>query len=215
MRLVLLATAALLLSACGPRALAVRDPQPGNTAALQGKTFDKVYLVPFDQSDVVLNGAHGDDEATKTANKAKWFDHLAVGVQQELNKRLKGVRAVYAGNTGPALQAASEKYEVTVETADSVPADALVVKGRYVESREVSGASRAWVGGWAGKSFTRAEIKVFKGDEQIYACTLDGKYLGGGFSWGYETLGANERLGHLVAQLLWHIRDGRPIVAED
>jgi len=50
-----------------------------------------------------------------------------------------------------------------------------------------------------------------RGNAIICDATLDGTYLGGGFSWGYETLGANEALGRSIIDVVRKLQSGEPI----
>ena len=42
----------------------------------------------------------------------------------------------------------------------------------------------------------------------VLGCTIDGKYLGGGLSWDYETLGCNEAIGRQIVRELVELRKG-------
>lgn len=195
---------------CLGRGMAVHHPQPGDIARLQGHTFDHVYFVPFGQTALQLKGDHG-DEATAEANKAKWFSHLVVGAQDAFDDELAGVKVVYVGERPAYIDVVLEKYETSIEFAAEVPSDAYVVTGRYLFSEEISGGARAMLGVMVGKSWTRAEISISQGGEAIYGCTIDGKYMGTAYSWGYETLGSNEGLGRGIVEVILNLHRGEPI----
>ena len=201
--------AALLLfgTGCLGRGLTIRDAAPGDLTQIQGQTLDTIYFVPFDMKGLELKGDHG-DAATAAANKAKWFSHLVVGAQDALNEQMPGVRVALVGERPAQLDIIEEKYALKVDVVSKVPKGAYVVRGSYTFSEEISGAARAMLGVMVGKSWTRARTRVEKDGVAIYGCTIDGKYMGTAYSWGYETLGANEALGKGIAEVIEAIQKG-------
>ena len=204
----------LLAGGCMGRGMTVRDPRVGDLSQIRGQAVQEIYLVPFSLSGVELKGDHGDDKERET-NKAKWFTHVVVGAQQAFNDKGPRTRVVCV-KAGKSVydREIFAKTEISVDVREPAPPDALVVSGRYLFSENISGASRAFLGMMSGKSWTRAAISIARGGREVYGCVLDGKYLGGGWSWGYETLGANEGLGRGIAEIIRKLRKGEKIETE-
>jgi hypothetical protein len=171
---------------------------------MKGEALTDIYLVPFDTSTVKVEGDHGEG-AKKAENIANWATHVAIGLQKHLP-----AAKVYI--VRPALtdhdRTAMEKSKVTFRSAAEAPAGALVVTGTYLTSKNVSGAARAWLGVMSGKSVTTAKVAIQKGGAGIFDGELAGKYLGGGFSWGYEMLGVNEGLGDGIGKVIESLQRG-------
>jgi len=201
----------VLLVACGGRSRTVQDTTKGDLNLVKGKTFEKVYFVPFSQKNVKLDGAHGEGGGV-AENKANWFVHLAAGAQRELNKRMKGTQLVIVGS-GPSDHGRKvmDKAHVKLEWATAAPAGALTITGRYITAREVSDSARVWGGMMSGKSWTRAHAVIAVGGKMVIEGDVDGKYLGSGWAWGYETFGANEALGGAIVEVLWKIQKGKKV----
>jgi hypothetical protein len=106
------------------------------------------------------------------------------------------------------------KLKVMFRYSRAVPVNALVVTGRYLVSDNVGGGSRALLGSMMGSTFTRADVRILRGNAVVCAAVIDGKYLGGGFSYGYETLGANEALGRAIVDVIGRLQTGAPIELE-
>jgi len=206
--------AAVVLTGCRGRSLTVRDARPGDVRLVEGKQFERVYFVPFTMNTVALEGAHGEG-AVLEDHKANWFVHLAAGAQLEMNKRMKGSQVVIVGS-GPSGHGRQvmEKFHLKLEWAEAVPAGALAISGRYISSREVSGASRFWGGMMSGKSWTRGAVGIRVGEAKVFDCVVDGKFLGGGWDWGYETFGANEALGRGIVDVVSALQKGKKVKSE-
>lgn len=154
------------------------------------------------------------DVAPSLRSKSSWFAHVIVGAQKAADKDLPGTKVMLVGHRSPQLPIVEEKYDTRIEPVDQAPADALVVRGRFVYSEEISGTSRAVLGMMAGKSWTRARVEVLRGGENVYTCHVDGKYLGNGYSWGYESLGANEEVGRAIVQVIAALKAGKTVKSE-
>lgn len=211
-RLILL-TFVAMMAATGCRSLSVRGAEPGNLSLVRAQPAQEIYFETFALDGVQLSGDHGDAQ-TAEANKDKWFSHVLVGAQETAKDKLPGAQVFLLGPRPAQLAEVEEKYEARVKTVDQLPANALRVTGRFVYSDEISGGARALVGIMAGKSWTRARVQILRGDEAIYTCHIDGKYLGSGYSWGYETLGANEEVGRAIIEVIAALKAGKPIKSE-
>jgi hypothetical protein len=187
---------------------------PGDIGQIRAQGRPVLYFVPFDVSSVALKGDHGDGP-TAMENKGKWFSHVVSGAQLALDEGKAGTVAVFlTPRQNPYDHEVMDKLKVRINYAPGVPPGGIVVTGRYLESDNVSGGSRAMLGAMMGKTYTRAQIRVMRGDSVIFDATLDGTYLGGGFSWGYETLGANEALGHVIIEVIEKLQRGEHIDIE-
>jgi hypothetical protein len=191
--------------------MSVRDSQVGDLTRIQNRQVAKVYFVPFDTSKVELRGNHGSDE-TVEENKAKWFSRVVIGAHNQFERAMPGTTAVYVrALPTPHDVTAQDAHKLKLEFAPTAPPDAFVVQGEYVSSHNIGAADRFWVGMMAGKSWTRARVTVKAGDTVVYTGTVNGKYLGGGFSYGYEILGANLGLGQAIAEVIEKLQKGEPI----
>jgi hypothetical protein len=207
---VVLAVAALGV-ACSARHSSVRVIAPGDLRQIQGQPLPEVYFVPFDTSAVVMRGDHGDGP-TAEQNKGKWFSHVFGGAELALaDAKMTTSALLVAQAPSPYDSEVMSKLKVIFRYSRAVPQNALVVTGRYLVSDNVGGGSRALLGAMMGSTFTRADIRVLRGSAVVCAAVVDGKYLGGGFSYGYETLGANEALGRAIVDLITHLQTGAPI----
>ncbi len=155
-----------------------------------------------------LEGDHGNGSKIDE-NEKKWFTHVVIGAQRKLTTKTAAV-LVHDALTGYD-KVAMEKSKISFTTSPTPPPDAIVVSGKYVSSRNVAGVSRAFLGMMSGKSWNRAEITIRRGDATLFQGTLDGKFLGGGYSWGYETLIVNEGLGAGIAGVIRDLQRGVPV----
>jgi hypothetical protein len=206
--LVVLATATI---GCQARDSSVRMFAPGDMRFIYSQPVPAVYFVPFDTSAVVMSGDHGD--APKAAeNKGKWFSHVVAGAQLAFNDSHAASQAVLVTPVAsPYDRDVMGKLQVVIGYSPVVPPNAFVVTGRYLESDNVGGGVRFLVGSMGGKTFTRAHIRIARGPAIICDATVDGTYLGGGYSWGYETLGANEALGRAIVEIVQKLQTGQPV----
>ncbi|MCA9548814.1 MAG: hypothetical protein KC933_02190 [Myxococcales bacterium] len=198
----------LLFASTACRSLSVRGAEPGKLDLAQN-TAEQIYFEPFSLEGVELAGNHGG-----TGNTERWFAHVLVGAQVAAQDKLPGSRVVLVGQRPSGLATVEEKYETKVDPVDAAPQGALRVRGRYIYSEEVGGASRALIGMMAGKSWTRARVEILRDDEPVYTCFVDGKYLGNGYSWGYETLGANEEVGRAIVEVIAALKAGQAVASE-
>ena len=189
----------------------MRALAPHDTGQLRSQGVPAIYFVPFDPSAVVLKGDHGEGR-TIAENEGKWFSHLVAGAELALEDLKSASAAVLVTPAASPYDAeVMDKLKVLIRYSPGVPPNAVVVTGRYLIADNVSGASRAMLGMMMGKTFTRAQIRIARGNAVICDATLDGTYLGGGFSWGYETLGANEALGRVIVEVIQKLQTGEPI----
>lgn len=205
--------AALALPGCAGRDATVKTVSAGDVSLLKGSPLTEVYFAPFDVSGVKLEGDHGDG-AVAEGNKKKWSSHVVAGAQRYFD----GIRGAGTGVSVLSAKTGLDDYDEVVMSKGKVrfragepPPEALVVKGKYTFSKNVAGASRFFLGMMSGKSWNRADVTISRGATVIYSATVDGKYLGGGYSWGYETLAVNEGLGHGIAEIVWKLQRGLPI----
>jgi hypothetical protein len=207
-------TILLFGSGCMGRSSAVRALAPADIGQIRARGITAVYFVPFDASSVVLKGDHGDGP-TAEQNKGKWFSHVVAGAQLALNEDKDGTAAVLVTPVqNPYDREVMDKLKVRINYSPGIPLGAVVVSGRYLVSDNVSGGSRAMLGAMVGNTYTRAQIRVMRGNAIVFDATLDGTYLGGGFSWGYETLGANEALGRIIVEVIQKLQRGEHIDIE-
>lgn len=202
-----LAVVPLALFAVGcARSMVVRGAEPGRVELLQNQPVDEIYFQSFDHSEAELAGDHRD----ASVNKPKWFPFLLAGASEAAQDA--GVRVVVVG-LRPRLMSAIELKvgPRPLEATINPPKDAVMVRGRYVYSQEVSGTARAMAGMLNGASWTRAEVTISRGDEVVYQCHIDGEYLGSAYSWGYETLSANEEIGRAIVELVGALQKGERI----
>ena len=161
-----------------------------------------------------MKGDHGEG-ATITNNEVKWFSHVVAGAQHALDEMKMHSAAVFVTPApNPYDHEVMSKIGAVFQYSPGVPPNMVVVTGRYLESDNVSGGSRAMLGVMMGKTFTRAQIRITRGNAIICDVTLDGTYLGGGYSWGYETLGANEALGRAIIEVIQKLQTGQHIEIE-
>ncbi len=198
------------LSSCmGRSSSSIQDARQGNLQSIRDQNITHLYFVPFDTSTVKLNGDHGDDK-TAAENKSKWFAHLFLGAIDQIHDTKSTTSPVLVEVVPQTYETwLSNKTKKPFQYQNKAPANSFVVTGKYIESKNVSGGSRAMLGIMVGKSYTRAAVEIKKGKELIYAGTIDGKYLGGGYSWGYETLGANEGLGKEIIAIIQSLQSGK------
>ncbi len=121
---------------------------------------------------------------------------------------------VVAPSPSPYTSSLMAKHGIQLQHTDNVPQGAYIVSGNYSYSKEIAGVSRAFLGVMSGKSWTRAQISITQDGAKIFNCAIDGKYMGGGYSYGYETLGANEGLGMGLVQVVVKLNQGKPVRGE-
>ena len=196
---------------CMGRSSSVHALAPGDLGQLRSQPIGDVYFVPFDTRTVALKGDHG-DTSTAAQNIGKWFAHVVAGAQLAFEEtQIVGTTVMVAQGANPYDAEVMDKLKVRLRYSPTIPASAIVVTGRYLESDNVSGGARAMLGIMSGKTYTRAQIRITRGNAVICDATLDGTYLGGGFSWGYETLGANEALGRSIVEVIRKLQIGERI----
>lgn len=205
--LMLLIPLALVFSGCGPRHTTMRDVSTPDTGALKGQQIDAIYIVPFATTDTELSGDHG-DTPTRTENLTKWAPHVAVAAADYVKGEMPGTKVIMVGEPTPYSDELFEKADVEITFVSQAPAEGIVTTGKHTSAREVSGAARFFLGGMSGKTWTRCVIDIQKDGEVVYAYTIDGKYTGGGWSLGYETLGANESIGTHLAETIHDMQKG-------
>lgn len=199
----------MTVSGCMGRGASVATVSTSNASAVGGNALRDVCFVPFDTSKVAMEGDHG-DASTARENRRKWFTHVVLGAEKKLRK---------AGGSAILVKDGADSYdklvmgkeEVSFRVSPKMPAGSLVVTGRYVSSKNVGGGSRFWLGAMSGKSWNRAEVTVKKGNTVVFKGTVDGKYLGGGYSWGYETLAVNQGLGAGIVEILQKLQKGERV----
>jgi hypothetical protein len=196
------------------RSSAVRVLAPGDLGPLRAQPLGDVYFMPFDTRGVLLKGDHG-DAATAEQNKGKWFSHVVAGAQLAIEDgKAPGSAVLVTQVASPYDAEVMDKLKVRIRYSPGVVPNAIVVTGRYVVSDNVGGGARAMLGAMVGNTYTRAQIRITRGGAVICDATLDGTYRGGGFSWGYETLGANEALGRAIVEVLLKLQRGEHIEIE-
>src|SRR5262249_31864196 len=144
---------ALFSFGCMGSSSAVRVFAPGDVSQLRSQAaIPAVYFVPFDLSNVVLKGDHG-DPSKATENEHKWFSHVVAGAQVALDEAKTGTVAVFV-TQAPNLydREVMDKLKVRFRYSQAAPDDAIVVTGRYLISDNVSGGSRAMLGVLIGKT---------------------------------------------------------------
>lgn len=196
---------------CAGRDSTVQTVSAGNLSLLKAQAVTDVYFTPFDLSGVKLEGDHGDAKAEE--NKQKWFTHVVAGAQRYFDSSAgTHASAILTGRASDAYaDDVMQKGKVRFKLAEQAPPGALVVGGKYLYSRNIAGASRFFLGMMSGKSWNRAEVTISRGGDVVYSATLDGKFLGGGYSWGYETFAVNEGLGAGIAEIIWKLQRGAPV----
>jgi hypothetical protein len=196
------------------RRMTVRDAKPADVGKLRGAKIEKVYFKPFERSGVKLEGDHGKGKKLEE-NQRKWFTHVVVGAQGEFNRSGSKIRAVLMREKPSAYdREVFERTKADVATVAAIPPGSIVVSGKYLFSGNVGTASRAVFGSFSGKSLTQAAVSIRKGKSAVFSCTVDGKYYGGGIPWEYETLSANEGLGHGIADLIVRLQKGEEVRSE-
>src|SRR5882724_10016158 len=148
----LLAALAFFSLGCSGRSSSVRALAPGDTRQLYAQAVPAIYFVPFDYTAVVLKGDHGDGPRAAD-NERKWFSHVVAGAQLALDDAKAGGSAVLVtGSNNPYDGEVMDKLKVLFQYSPAVPANAVVVMGRYLVSDNVSGAGRAMLGAMLGST---------------------------------------------------------------
>jgi len=197
-----------MLAGCMGRQAEVKDYSHGDLSLIRNQKITTLYIVPFDVSSVELKGDHG-DASERTTNKNKWFSHVYLGAMNGLSDTDSEIEAIVArGNAITYEDWLMNKTKKKFKYQGNIPTDSYTITGKYIVADEISGAARAFLGVMSGKTWTRAKVKIKRGSKVIYTGTIDGKYMGSGYSWGYESLGANEGLGREIVAIVQRLQKG-------
>lgn len=209
--LAILSLAMAWVAGCG--GLKVWDPNPGALAAVQGQPITAIYFNSLDTAETQMHGDHGPAEEWP-ARKGEWHIHFIAGAHMGVEKWFEGAKIFFLKEKPADYDLyIMQKMEVPVEFATEAPADAIVVSAKVLESREAAGAARAFIGGMAGKTWLKVQVDLSRGGERVYSFIEEGEYHGGAWSWGYESLGAQEDAGRKVMNVLRALQAGEEIGA--